>query len=207
MPKINSDLFDSAQESTASDGFKRMEPGVYECIITGIDTEWTTRAGLQRAEDRQCVRVQLDVAEGEHAGEFSRDFYADKPWMRSIFMSWSDKALGMLKHTLKGLDEANPGFDSRAAFEADKWTLFIGKKCRVLWNGQERTNDRGFTNVNVRPDRFLTSDDAPRPKVELERGGKIDWADYADVKGFGGSESSTSGGGSSAYADDDSIPF
>ena len=203
MPKLN-ETFDNAQESTAGGGeFKRMDPGVYECIIVGIDTEWETRAGLQKAEERQCVRVRLDVAEGEFAGEFSRDFYLDKPWMRSIFMSWSDRALGMLKHTLKALDEANPGFDSRAAFEADQWMLFIGKKCRVLWNGAERTSDRGYTNVNVRPDRIICADENPEPKVELERGGTVKWSDYQQVEG----QQSTAQAAPAAAYDDSSIPF
>lgn len=203
MPKLN-ETFDNAQESTAGGGeFKRMEPGVYECIITGIDTEWETRAGLQKAEERQCVRVRLDVAEGEFAGEFSRDFYLDKPWMRSVFMSWSDRALGMLKHTLKALDEANPGFDSRAAFEADQWMLFIGKRCRVLWNGSERTSDRGYTNVNVRPDRIVTADENPEPKVELERGGTVKWSDYQQVQG---QQSTAQAAPSAAYSSED-VPF
>jgi hypothetical protein len=203
MPKLN-ETFDNAQESTAGGGeFKRMQPGIYQCIITGIDTEWETRAGLQKAEERQCVRVRLDVAEGEFAGEFSRDFYLDKPWMRSIFMSWSERALGMLKHTLKALDEANPGFDSRAAFEADQWMLFIGKKCRVLWNGTERTSDRGYTNVNVRPDRIVTADENPEPKVELERGGTVKWSDYQQVEGQQPTAQAATG---AAYSSED-VPF
>lgn len=203
MPKLD-DNFNNAQESTAGE-FKRMEPGVYECIITGIDTEWETRNGLQKSAERQCVRVQVDVAEGDFAGEFSRDFYEDKPYAHSLFMSWSERALGMLKHTFKAIDEANHGFDSRAAFEADKWTLFIGKKCLVAWNGQERTNDRGYTNVNVRPDRFVTADDKPRITVETEDGRKVKWADYqaAQKDANPAPQSSTSGG---AYNEDE-IPF
>lgn len=204
MPKLGK-LFDDAQESTAGGGeeFKRMEPGIYDCIITGIDTEWETRAGLQKSDERQCVRVKLDVAEGEFAGEYSRDFYIDKPWMHSLFMSWSERAMGMLKHTLKTLDEANPGFDSRAAFEADKWTLFIGKRCRVIWNGTERTNTRGYVNVNVRPERIICADENPKPKVELERGGKVDWADYAAEQAAHAAAPQSS---TSAYSSDE-IPF
>lgn len=202
MPKLN-DNFEQAQESTAGGDFKRMEPGVYDCIITGIDTEWETRAGLQKADERQCVRVKLDVAEGEFAGEYSRDFYLDKPWMRSLFMSWSERALGMLKHTFKALDEANPGFDSRAAFEADNWTLFIGKRCRVLWNGSERTNTRGYVNVNVRPERIVCADESPEPKVELERGGTVKWADYQHVEGQQAAPATSTA--TAAYTDD--VPF
>lgn len=179
MPKLDKTEWEAASESGAGE-IKRMTPGIYDCIITGVQTEWETASGIQKSEDRQCVRLLLDVADGEFAGEFSSEFYKDKPYMHCLYMSWSPRALGMLKHTFHGLDEANPGFDAMAAFEADQWTMFIGKKCRVAWNGTERTNDKGYTNVNARPDRILTIDDNPKIKVELESGGKCDWEDYVE---------------------------
>ncbi len=203
MPKLGND-YETAQESTAgSGGFKRMTPGVYTCRIMAVDTEWETRNGTQRAEERQCVRLRLDVAEGEFEGEFSRDFYVGKPYAHSLFMSWSERALGLLKHSFKALDEANPGFDSRAAFEADQWMMFINKRVRVLWNGQERTNARGYVDVYVRPERMLTAEEAPEPEVELERGAKVDWSDYSAARGAepAGGQASTS-----AY-DSSEVPF
>lgn len=207
MPKIDKTAYEAAAESSAGGGeSKRMEPGIYSCIITGVQTEWETTQGLQKAEDKQCVRVILDVAEGDFAGEFGRDFYEGRDWMHAIYMSWKPQALGLLKHTFAALDEANPGFDSMAAFEADKWTLFVGKKCLVAWNGRERTNDKGYTNVNVRPDRFVKSSDKPRVTVELENGGeKVTWAQYQDLKAA--PKPSTGGSGvRTAYADEE-IPF
>lgn len=198
MPKLNNEEFAAATESTAGSGFKRMEPGCYMCRIQAVQSEWETRSGVQRADERQCVRVLVDVDEGEFAGEFSRDFYEGRPWMHALFMSWKPNALGMLKHTFKALDEANPGFDSRAAFEADRWELFIGKRVRIVWNGAERTNDRGYVNVNVRPDRFICADEEPEPKVELERGGTVNWSDYASVQAAAPAQSDP-------YSD--SVPF
>lgn len=205
MPKFDREAYNNAAESTSGGGdSKRMEPGVYTCIITGVETEWETSQGLQKSEDRQCVRVIVDVAEGEFAGEFGRDFYEGREWMHALYMSWKPQALGLLKHTFAALDEANPGFDSMKAFESDKWTLFIGKKCLVSWNGRERTNDKGYTNVNVRPDRFVTSTDNPKITVELEStGDKVTWAEYQDIKS---APKSSTGGTSVAYADE-TIPF
>ena len=203
MPKLGKE-FDEAQESTVGGGeFKRMEPGVYMCRIQAVQDEWETSTGLQKAEDRQCVRVVVDVDEGDFAGEFSRDFYVGRDWMHACYMSWKPSGAGLLKHSLKALDEANPGFDSRAAFEADQWMLFIGKRVLMGWNGQERTNDRGYTNVNVRPDRMLCEGDSFRPMVELERGGKVAWSDYQQVNGQQSTAQAATG---AAYSSED-VPF
>lgn len=202
MPKLDQTEWEAANESSAGE-FKMMEPGIYPCIITGVQTEWDTRDGHVTSDDKQCVRVLLDVAEGEFAGELSRPFFADKEYARLVYMSWKPSAYGMLKHTFHALDEANPGFDSEAAFTADKWTMFVGKKCLVQFNGREYTNDRGYTNVSARPDRILTADDNPKIKVELENGTKVDWADYEAVNDSPAPRKSTA---VAAY-DDSDVPF
>lgn len=201
MPKLDNTEWEAASESSAGD-FKAMEPGIYMCEIKGIQTEWDTKAGHATSDERQCVRVLLDVAEGEFAGELSRPFFADKDYARVIYMSWKPTAMGMLKHTFRGIDEANPGFDSKAAFEADKWTMFVGKKCLVQFNGVEYTNDRGYTNVSARPDRILTADDKPTIKVKLENDSIVNWDDYKAVDDPAPRESTAA----SAY-DDSDIPF
>lgn len=205
MPKLDPTEWEAANESTAGGDFKAMTPGVYMCEIKGVQTEWDTRDGHVTSDERQCVRVLLDVAEGEFAGEFSRPFYADKQYAHVVYMSWKQTALGMLKHTFKALDEANPGFDSKAAFEADKWTMFVGKRCLVQFDGRERTNDRGYVNVNVRPERIVTADDNPKIKVELENGKKVDWDDYEAVNDAPAPQRSTAA--TAAAYDDSDVPF
>ena len=203
MPKLDQTEWEAANESSAGE-FKVMEPGIYPCVITGVQTEWDTQSGHVTSDEKQCVRVLLDVAEGEFKGEFSRPFYADKQYAHVVYMSWKPTALGMLKHTFKALDEPNPGFDSKAAFEADKWTMFVGKRCLVQFDGIERTNDRGYVNVNVRPERILTADDNPKIKVKLENGTKVDWADYEAVNDATAPRKSTT---TAAAYDDSDVPF
>ena len=178
MPKL--DNFDQVQESTAGD-FTQFDPGVYMCSIQAVRTEWTDSQGKEwTADDKQYVKLILDIAEGENAGRFSDDYWAgdDKDWGHTLFMSWKDTALGMLKHTFSALDEANKGFDAQAAFEADKWELFIGKKLLVVWRGEEYTGNNGMTKVRVRPDRAVTTDDNPKVTVELQDGSKCAWEEY-----------------------------
>ena len=205
MPKLDPTEWEAANESSAGGDFKAMTPGVYMCEIKGVQTEWDTKDGHATSDERQCVRVLLDVAEGEFAGEFSRPFYADKQYAHVVYMSWKPSAYGMLKHTFHALEEANPGFDPEAAFTADQWMLFIGKKCLASFNGTEYTSNRGDVRVRVRPDRIITSDDEPKITVELENGTKVDWDDYASANGNAAPAKSTAT--SAAAYDDSDVPF
>lgn len=204
MPKLDQTEWEAANESSAGE-FKVMEPGIYPCIITGVQTEWDTQDGHVTSDEKQCVRVLLDVAEGEFKGEFSDGFYEDKPYAHCVYMSWKPSAYGMLKHTFHALDEANPGFDSEAAFTADQWMMFIGKKCLASFNGTEYTSNRGDIRVRVNPDRIITSDDEPKIKVKLENGTKVDWDDYASANGNAAPAKSTAT--PAAAYDDSDVPF
>lgn len=199
MPKL--DNFDQVEESTAKE-FKTMDPGVYMCRVQAIRTEGDDARGNHWTSDRkQYVVVVVDVDEGEHAGKFSEDYWAgeDKDYAHRFYMSWKETARGMLKHTFRAFDEANSGFDSQAAFEADKWEMFVGKRVLVQWNGREYESNRGEVRMSVRPDRALTGDDNPRAKVELLDGTTVDFDDYEARK----VQASTSP--ADPYAD--SVPF
>ena len=178
MPKLEN--FDKVEESTATE-YKTMDPGVYMCRVQAIRTEGEdSRGNHWDSERKQYVVVVIDVDEGEHAGKFSDDYWTgeDKDYAHRFYMSWKESARGMLKHTFRAFDEANNGFDAQAAFEADKWEMFIGKRVLVQWNGQEYESNTGELRMSVRPDRALTAEDKPRPKVEKLDGEKVDYADW-----------------------------
>lgn len=216
MPKLGND-YESAAESTATD-FKAMEPGVYMCRIQAVRTEWTDSSGKkwrsgdggEPASEKSYVKLIIDVDEGEHAGRFSDEYWAgeDKDYGHTLYMSWSPNALGMLKHTFSSLDEANPGFDAKAAFEADQWMMFVGKRLLVEWNGQEYESNTGDTRLRVRPNRALVAADKPRTKVELLDGEKVDYSEWKDGganQGYHAQGSSTPSDGGSPY--DADVPF
>ena len=150
-----------------SEGFKQLEPGAYVVKIMAIRTEWTEK-DYQTWTDRQCsvrndsaIQFIYDIAEGEFAGEFSRDFYMkngapdiDKDFLHSFIFRWGDlndeRDAKKAKYTLDCFTASNPGFDALAAFTADKWQLFIGKRFGVVLNGTVKTNDRGYDQWNLR---------------------------------------------------------
>jgi len=182
MPVFNHDKFEEAAESKGAGQERRdMVPGCYMCRVQAIRTEWTDSRGTRwTSADKSYVKVILDVDEGECAGKFSDEYWdgEEKDYGHTLYMSWTDRALGMLKHTFAAFDEANPGFDSRAAFEADKWEQFVGRRLRVSWDGREYTGRDGSTKCSVRPNRAITSDESPRPRVELQSGGYEPYEDW-----------------------------
>lgn len=107
MPKID---LTNIQESAGE--FKRLVPGTYVCKI--VDA--------QLFEDRNYVRIEWDVAVGEYA-----DIFKDAPFARYDYMSYSERALPMLKHKLACLTESNVGFDAEGAFQNDNMAAFKGK--------------------------------------------------------------------------------
>lgn len=142
MPKLDSKAYDEASAMTGE--FKKMGAGGYVCAIQAVRTSGKDSYGrvIDYVNDKEYVKLIFDVIEGEFAGNYSTDYWTgeDKDFGHQFFLSW--KNYGALKNVLQSLDESNPGFDSRAAFEADKWELFIGKKIGLVFGEEEyRGND------------------------------------------------------------------
>lgn len=193
MPKIDKAAYEAATE-VSGDGFTQMEPGAYVCRIQAVRTEGTTRQGKWTADDKQYVLMVYDIADGVHAGKYSTDYFtdasgridADKDFMHSFYLSW--KNLGFLKRRLKAFDESNAGFDSLAAFEADKWEMFVGKYIGLVLDGTVDTNDRGYDRWkfevgDVVPIQAVYDGTARDAKITDNRGAKPSTAAaaYADI--------------------------
>lgn len=140
MPKINHDEYDAATPSGGGD-YQRMGAGGYICTIQAVRTD--------AVDTRQYVKLIFDIADGPLAGKFSDDYWAgeDKDWGHQFYLSW--KNWGALKNALTCLDESNPGFDSEAAFEADNWTLFIGKKLGLVFGEEEYLANDGTVKTRL----------------------------------------------------------
>ena len=145
MPKIDNTEYENAP---VSDGeFKKVTAGGYICRIQAIRTEGD---GIDYVKDKQYVKVIWDIDEGDLAGYFSDDYWAgeDKDWGHTAYLSW--KNIGVLKNWLTCLDESNPGFDAKAAFDADKWELFIGKRIGFVFGEEEYLGNDGNVKTRLR---------------------------------------------------------
>lgn len=148
MPNIDWNAYDNAAESTGNSRAQLL-PGAYVAQVQAIRTEGETRYGTWTADEKQYVLVVYDIAEGDCAGEYSRDWFMkdgrldpSKDWMHCFYLSW--KNYGYFKMLLHRFSESNPGFDAEAAARADKWEMFVGKKIGVLLDGEVSTNDNGY---------------------------------------------------------------
>lgn len=142
MPKIDMNAY---QAATANNGeFERMPAGGYVCAIQAVRTSGTGYGNktIDYIAEKQYVKLIWDIIEGDYAGRYSDDYWSgeDKDYGHQFYMSW--KNLGAFKAVIQALEESNPGFDAMAAFEADNWQLFIGKKIGLVIGEEEyRAND------------------------------------------------------------------
>lgn len=204
MPKLN-DSYKDATESAASGERRRLVPGIYMSRVQAVRTSGTdARGNAWDSNGKQYVKLILDISEGEFSDNFSDDYWSgeDKDWGHTLYMSFKESAYGMLKHTFNSFNEANAGFDAQAAFEADKWDMFIGKKLLVHWAGEEYEANNGETRVRVRPDRAVTESDNATPLIKtLDSDRRIPWVKYEQQQREDAAAPSTS-----AYSTDE-VPF
>lgn len=181
MPKIDRAEYNQAEaKQGGGNSFAQMEPGVYELYIQAIRTEWDTKNGHTDGIAKQCVKVVYDVASGQFEKNFTDAYFVDwegKPnpeldYRHSCFLSW--KNLPYLKGRLQALDAANPGFDALAAFEADRWDMFVGKRFWAVLDGEVSLNDNGYDRWTLDVGAWITPEQArtgehPEPQVTDNR--------------------------------------
>lgn len=182
MPKIDRNEYASAEAKVGGGGgFEQMEPGVYELYIQDIRTEWDTKQGHTDGLKKQCVRIVWDVASGQFEKKYTESYFVDwegkpdpeKDYMHSCYLSW--KNMDYFKGRIQALNAANPGFDALAAFEADQWQMFLGKRFWAVIGGTVDINDNGYDRWKLDVEAWITpeqakSGDHPEPTVKDERG-------------------------------------
>ena len=176
MPNFSN--YNNVEANYTEGGFKQVIPGAYVAVVQVVRTNWTERnydtglddsyqtitidpaTGMTRGNEPGVMFV-FDIAEGEFAGEYSRDFYMsgiepnpEKDFIHRWKFHWGDlnneKDAAKAKYILEQFTASNPGFDALVAFNADAWPLFVGKKFGVVLNGTVRTNDKGYDQWNLR---------------------------------------------------------
>lgn len=139
MPKIS---WNDVTESRGG-GVSTLPSGAYKCAITKAEFV-TTKKGAA------ALVVVWDVAEGEHKGHFSGAFFEGKDFRHNDYLMLEGRALGMTKHKLHVLADANPGFKPTVAIDQDKAQPFVGKKCYLLLQERKYTyNGRDQSEVRV----------------------------------------------------------
>lgn len=103
---INWDNVQEAQE------FPKVVPGGYVCRITSVED----------VEDREYLKIEFDIAEGELTGHYTELYKAKGFWGGSFIRSYKETARPFFKAFKTAVEESNPGYK----FNNDESTL-IGK--------------------------------------------------------------------------------
>lgn len=147
MPKLDKEAYDAAEVSSGGE-FKRICAGAYVCRIQAVRTS-TTDYGrtVDFVKEKQYVKLLWTPIEGEFAGYFDDDYYADKDYAHTFYLSW--KNYGALKGVCQAFDESNPGFDAYAAINADAWDMFVGKKVGIVVGEEEYVGNDGSVRTRL----------------------------------------------------------
>ena len=168
MPKINMRDYEEANASTGD--YQRMGAGGYVAQIQAVRTDGPASYGKDRIDyvnSKEYVKLIYDIAEGDFAGRFSDDYWSgeDKDYGHQIFLSW--KNMGAFKGNIQALDESNPGFDALAAFQADRWELFIGKKVGIVLGEEEYRGNDGTVKTKLGLPRLKSVQDIRAGKFKV----------------------------------------
>ena len=212
MPVIDSAAYAEA-EATQGGGFQQVTPGAYVLKVVEVLTEWEEYdrdfGGMMRHHTRmdqkdmggeERVKLVYDIAEGDLAGEYSREFYmdGDRPAANKCWMHWCDyqwSHLGKLKNFNEVLAACNPGFDPMAALTADRWEMFRGRRFGAVLNGTVKTNDNGYDDWTCRCSaQIITVQD-------------VHDGNYKEPRITDNRNKSGGGQAASPAADDDYVPF
>ena len=152
MPNIN---WDDVTESSGR-GASVLPSGAYKCVITSAEFVKTKKGSA-------ALLVLWDVDDGEHKGHFSDSVFDNTPFRHNDYLMLEGKALGITKHKLHVLADANPGFKPTVAISQDKAQPFVGKTCYLLLQEHKYTyNGRDQSEVNVirwlSPDEYRAGD-------------------------------------------------
>lgn len=203
-----------AVKATQEGEYRKVAPGAYLGRVTD----------MRDVPDKEYVTLVYDIADGEYAGFYSDGFYADKEWAHSMTLSYKDAAMGMTKGRLETIQACNPGFDPFAAWDAERYDMFVGRAVGLVFR-QEEYYDKKTGEFKVGPARcfrFCKRDEVAGftdvPPKMLDHDGKVKALERA---GFGKYEAEAevdrleeldggrpaSGASKAAAQDDEGVPF
>lgn len=170
MPKnFDMNAYNEATPSTGGGDYQRMPAGGYVVRIQAVRTKGKDSYGrdVDYPEDKQYVKLIYDIDEGDFAGKYSDEYWSgeDKDYGHQIYLSW--KNMGAFKGSIQAIEESNPGFDAMAAFTADQWTLFIGKRVGIVLGEEEYMGNDGSVKTRFTFPRLKSVDDIHNGKFRV----------------------------------------
>lgn len=128
--------------------YKRLVPGGYICRITTVED----------VEDKEYLKIEYDIAEGEFKGYFVELYAAKNFWGGKFIKSYKEKALSFFKAFITSVENSNKGY----VFDNDEQKLVKKLVGLVLGEEEYQKNDGSIgTRLYV---------DKPRTVEEIKKG-------------------------------------
>jgi len=159
--------------ATSDGGFTQLPAGPYVARLTALEDK----------EGKEYVEVVFDIAEGEHAGYYSDEWGKSHPYAHHFFMSYKDKALGMLKGRLDAIAKSNPGFDPEAAWNAGRLDMFVNRIVGINLQEEEYRRNDGETGVRLNVCQVVDAQAVRDGKVKVREKKALDGAKRPGVGG------------------------
>lgn len=163
-------------------GFEKLPAGGYICGITAVED----------VPDKEYLKFEFDIAEGEHKNEF-RNLYDAKGFWRATFVkSYKEKARGFFKKMLTAFEQSNSGFK---------------------FNDDEKVFKRKLIGLVVGYEEYTANDGTVKQRLIV-----TDWLSVKDVKDgkfsvpklktlYGEGEKTSTNDGFKELDDDGDLPF
>lgn len=149
-------------------------------------------------DSKEYVELIWDINEGEHKDHYSDDWGKEHPYAHHIFLSYKEKALGMLKGRLEAIRDSNSGFDPFAAWDAGRLDMFRGRLLGINLQEEEYEKRDGGVGTRMNVCQVLSVDKVRNGEVKVKPKKTLDGTSQAK-----GSTTTSS----SAYGETEDIPF
>lgn len=127
MKSIN---LSNVQEAGSRTGLK---PGGYVCKITNVED----------VPEKEYLYVEFDVAEGEFKDYYKKLQESHNFWGGSMYKSYKEKALPMLKRFCSAVTKSNPGFIFDAGAQNSDEKTLKGKLIGLVLFEEEYVKNNG----------------------------------------------------------------
>lgn len=138
--KIDWSLWDNTEE--AGQQIPKIEVGPHICTVLGFDD----------VEDKQYIKIRIDVTQGNFKGYFKKLNDMNKEWPNAghIYRSYKPSAYPFLKNFVRSLEKSNEGYSFKAV--KGDFESFIGKQFVGVF-GEEETpypDDNGNPTITIK---------------------------------------------------------
>lgn len=126
---------------------RRLPAGGYVIRITNVEN----------VAKKEYLKIEYDIAEGEHTGHYADLFERAKFWGGSFVRSYKESARGFFAGFLEAIEKSNPGVVLRSENGLDERQL-IGKTVGAVLGEEEYIGNDGSLKTRLKVAKVMAAD-------------------------------------------------